>query len=83
MKRFVAIISVFILCTMFSATAYADFISTDSTPSLASESEVMPRAEETGWYYRNNNGMIEKRLWSYTYGKWLTDWIVVGPAPEG
>ena len=32
------------------------------------------RAEETEWYYRVNNGVLEKRLWSITYGKWLTEW---------
>lgn len=39
------------------------------------------QAEETEWFFRINNGRLEKRLWSYTYGKWLTDWIDVGPAP--
>ena len=44
-------------------------------------SEVTPRAEELEWIYRINNGYYEKRLWSYTYGVWRTDWIVLGPAP--
>lgn len=41
------------------------------------EEAIQTRVEETDWFYRNNNGVIEKRLWSYTYGKWLTDWIPV------
>lgn len=42
-------------------------------PNQSSES-IVPYAEETKWYYRYVNGKTQKRLWSYTYGKWLTDW---------
>jgi len=37
------------------------------------------RAEVFKWFYRNHNGMIQKRLWSLTYEYWVTDWIDVGP----
>lgn len=39
--------------------------------------EANPRAEEVGWVYRENTvtGQWQRRLWSYTYAKWLTDWI--------
>ena len=39
--------------------------------------EEIQRAEQTEWYYRINNGVLEKRLWSITYLRWLTDWIPV------
>ena len=39
--------------------------------------EEIQRAEQTQWYYRINNGVLEKRLWSVTYQRWLTDWIPV------
>ena len=39
--------------------------------------EEIQRAEQTEWYYRINNGVLEKRLWSITYQRWLTDWIPV------
>ncbi|MBR3018771.1 MAG: hypothetical protein IKH57_17095 [Clostridia bacterium] len=39
--------------------------------------EEIQRAEQTQWYYRINNGVLEKRLWSITYQRWLTDWIPV------
>jgi len=39
--------------------------------------EVQPRAEETVWYYKNVDGIVYARLWSLTYGKWLTDWIAL------
>ena len=72
-RLLVSVMLVFVMCvsllgTVASAAAY--------TPSTASaEEEVVPRAEETMWYFRNNNGKVEKRLWSITEGKWLTDWI--------
>lgn len=40
------------------------------------EAIYTPRKEETEWYFRENpqTGVLEKRLWSNTYGKWKTDW---------
>jgi len=48
--------------------------------SVASNEQVTPRIDETGWFFRTYNGLFQKRLWSYTEGKWLTDWITVGTA---
>ena len=39
--------------------------------------EIKPHAEEVKWYYRDVNGRKQKRLWSRTYGHWITDWIWV------
>ena len=36
-----------------------------------------PMSEVTEWYVRIHNGKLQKRLWSVTYGEWLTDWIDV------
>jgi len=80
MKRFLATISIFLLCTLFSPAAYAEAIEMEEIPTSSSE-EVMPRAEQREWVWRIHNGNYEKRLWSNTYGKWLTDWIIVCPAP--
>lgn len=38
---------------------------------------VTPASEQTVWYNRIYNGKLQKRLWSITYNKWLTDWIDV------
>lgn len=38
---------------------------------------IEPRAEQTEWYYRINNGILERRLWSLTNQCWLTDWEAV------
>lgn len=48
-----------------------------STVISESKTHIVPLAEETTWYYRSVNGKLQKRLWSRTYNKWLTDWIWV------
>lgn len=40
----------------------------------ADSTVTVARAEETTWYFRINNGVGERRLWSITYSRWLTDW---------
>lgn len=77
MKRF--------LKTMILTLALSLFI---AFPALAAEVPapisienpgiVSPMAEQTQWYFRwNEDGQLQKRLWSLTYQKWLTDWIDV------
>lgn len=44
--------------------------------SASKESSIMPLTEEVEWYYRyNEDGVLQKRLWSITNGYWITDWI--------
>ena len=64
------IMLVLIMCTaMFGTAAMA--AGDDSGTGV-----VSPMAEQTQWYFRvNSEGMLEKRLWSLTYGVWLTDWM--------
>lgn len=38
------------------------------------ESGIETHAEQTEWRYRKYNGQRQRRLWSITEGKWLTDW---------
>lgn len=44
---------------------------------LQNSIEITPYVEVTTWYFRNTAKGKQKRLWSITYGKWLTDWIDV------
>lgn len=44
------------------------------TPTAISEESVTPASEETVWYNRIYNGKLQRRLWSLTYQKWLTEW---------
>ena len=82
MKRILAFFSTFALClsVLFSPCAFADTVRDLGPVSCAAGSTVSPQAEETMWVHRIYNGNYEKRLWSITYNKWLTDWIIIGPA---
>ena len=71
-RLLVSVMLVFVMCVSLLGTAAS---AAEYTQSVAAEEEVAPRAEETVWYFRNNNGKVEKRLWSITEEKWLTDWI--------
>ena len=76
MKKFkIFIPTVLALMTISTMPVSANSISTLPVPA-SEESTIMPLAEEVEWYYRyNDEGVLQKRLWSITYGYWLTDWI--------
>lgn len=74
MKKIVSFFLAVLMSFTLISAAYADSVS-NAYVETSKESTIQPRAEETTWYLRNNNGVWEKRLWSITYGKWLTDWI--------
>lgn len=42
---------------------------------IIEKGEEPGRSEEFMWFYRWVNGKQQKRLWSLTYGYWVTDWI--------
>lgn len=48
-------------------------VSNPSTAALPPSAGVY--AEQTRWYHRMVDGKMQRRLWSLTYNKWLTDWI--------
>jgi len=82
MKRIISVLLAIVLCFSFSSVAFADTINADETNASineSAESDTSTRAEETIWYFRIVNGIKQMRLWSLTYGKWLTDWIDIGP----
>lgn len=43
------------------------------------EDQAVTYSDTVRWYYRNNNGVMEMRLWSITQQRWLTDWVPVNP----
>ena len=83
MKRFISLLLALVMCLSVSVVAFADEIIPEEEAGLT-VSSVYPndssRAEETIWYFRTVNGIVQMRLWSITYRKWLTDWIDIGPA---
>ncbi|MFT4104915.1 MAG: hypothetical protein QM657_04060 [Lacrimispora sp.] len=63
--------------TVLSINTYAFEYPTGQMQTSAS-SEVGPQAEETGYMYKIMNGKQYKRLWSYTYARWIDkDWILI------
>ena len=76
MKKIICLILLIAIFLNFSLTALADF----GRPSASNEStEENTRAEETEWHYRiTGDGLFQRRLWSITYGYWLTDWETIG-----
>lgn len=79
MKKLVSIVLVLILVFSVMPFAYADApaVAVQASEGAGEDGTISPRVEQVGWVYRYNKELDrnEKRLWSYTYGVWLTDWI--------
>ena len=73
-KKTILFICTALFATSILTTSAFAFNVPEVTPP---DQESVLRAEITEWVYRNNNGITQKRLWSRTYQKWLTDWINV------
>ena len=72
-RQFICALSVLMAMMLSFVVSAAPVISPNGDKS--DTSTVSPQAEETEWYFRVYNGKVQKRLWSYTRGIWLTDWI--------
>jgi len=86
MKRLISLFLALTILLSVSSVALAECIEAPDgsvVEIIAAEQGESTRAEETAWYFRVFNGMVQKRLWSYTYGRWLTDWIDVCPYEGG
>ena len=70
-----------IAAQLIATPAVAVDVTTNSEPenviTYSVEGEGQTREEEFMWFYRTYNGVEQKRLWSITYGHWVTDWIDV------
>lgn len=72
MKKLASILLALTLCLAMSIPAFA--VAQKAAPQK-SATEIEARAEVTQWRYRVYNGQNQKRLWSITYERWLTDWM--------
>lgn len=82
MKRFLSLFLALMMVLSLHTASFADGLEApdgSDVEIIDVEPGESTRAEETTWYYRVHNGMLQKRLWSLTYGYWLTDWIDIGP----
>lgn len=79
MKRILCTILAIVLCLMISAPVFADYSSSNADAyEEAIVTEEQSRAEETMWCFRCYDGLFQRRLWSITYGYWLTEWETIG-----
>ena len=73
-KRLILFLITALLCiNTMGTTVFA--METPQVTITATDEAIHIMTEETEWYYRYWYGVYQKRLWSITYGKWLTDWI--------
>ncbi len=77
MKKLITLLLTVLLLCSAVPLAYAEEAAEQPAPAVTDSGEagIMPLAEETKWYYTTINGIYYKRLWSITYGKWLTEWM--------
>lgn len=64
-----------IIATLLVPTEVSAAFAEPVDPVNYQDDQIMPLWEETMWYTRIKDGKLQKRLWSITYGRWLTDWI--------
>lgn len=81
MKQICKVVLNGMLCvTIFAATAigfynYTPTLFVEDPAIYLQDETISPYAEETSWYFRIKDGVLQRRLWSNTRGIWLTDWI--------
>lgn len=82
MKKVVSLLLSLLLLASLSVPAFAEVENApaaEEVVSVSADPENPTRLEETEWYFRiTESGLIQKRLWSITYGYWKTDWITIG-----
>lgn len=81
MKKLVCLLLSLLLLVSLSVPAFAEAANEpaeDEIVFVSKDPGEPGRPEETEWYFRVANGLLQKRLWSITYGYWLTDWITIG-----
>lgn len=76
MKRRILTAALAVLCAL---TLFVSGIAPAYANVPPSEGTVETQAEKIRIYYRVNHGVREMRIWSLTYGYWLTDWF---PCPD-
>ncbi len=71
---FLALLTLSGTCAAAGAADVGASVQAIERPGVAS-----PQVEETVWCTRQYNGKWQKRLWSITHSRWLTEWIDIEP----
>lgn len=61
--------------TILGTSAQAVFAASPAGRAPVPPATVEPKAEEFQYYYRIYNGTLQIRVWSLTFGRWVTDWM--------
>ena len=71
------LLSTFVLSLNLSSTVSAqEILPAEIENTTGGETTISPKGEVTGYRYRYIDGVLYKRLWSYTGGYWIDPyWI--------
>ena len=77
MRKLKEILICMIICIIFMQPVTA--LASDVTyPRIySSSSTVSPLSDIIKWRYKSVNGKLYKRLYNYSKGQWIGDWILV------
>lgn len=66
---------VFVLSLNMAATVVSaqEVLPEETEGIIEGETTISPKGEVTGYKYKYINGVLYKRLWSYTGGYWIDD----------
>lgn len=59
----------------------ASNVQDDSIATLSDDYGIMPLKDDIQYRYKIENGKMYKRLYNYTVGEWVGDWIYVCDYP--
>lgn len=77
MRKSKEILFCMIMCIIFMQPVMSLANDVTFTSIYSSSSTVSPLSDIIKWRYKAVNGKLYKRLYNYSKGKWIGDWILV------
>ena len=77
MKKIISLVLIVVAMLIFTIPAFAANENAVIEVKSDAGEYVSPSMEVTEWRFRVYNGRLEMRLWSVTFGRWLTEWMPV------
>ncbi|MEY8523348.1 hypothetical protein AALA90_10005 [Lachnospiraceae bacterium 38-10] len=75
LKVFCIICSLTILLLCPAVTVSAQAADTPPQAAPSGEETIQPHAPIIKWVFKEENGIIYRRLYNYSTGEWIGDWI--------
>lgn len=74
-KRFGAFLLIALITLSYSVTVMASEAAVVAEPvKVEATQDITPLVEQTQIVWRTYHGVLQWRVWSLTWGVWLTDW---------